>query len=463
MTILNGAVKKLYFIGIGGIGVSALAQWFFHAGYDVIGSDMKQSDNVQRLQGLGIPVYVGDDGDLDLYDIDLVVYSSAIQLNHPDIVSAKAVGIPIVKRGQLLAEIANQHKLIAVAGTHGKTTTTSLIAHMFRSSGMDASFFVGGILCGDQAPIHRGASDYMIVEADESDGSFLYCKPHFLVVTNIDRDHLTNYENNFELLIEAFLQLINSVPDDGLVVLNKDDPVVGSILDRITSPFITFGFSSDADVRIMNYSASQMISRFSLVFPGDELAELSFPLPGKYNVSNAAAASIILQQVFARVDGLAAALVSFPGVQRRFSYIGQKLFGEKEVFLVEDYGHHPRAIAVAMEAAKQAWSSSRLVVVFQPHRFTRTQEMLDEFAAVLLKADVVVLLEIYAAGEQEIPGVESKTLLRRLEQAQSIPVFFLDQEQQLGALLEKIAWADDLLLFQGAGSVGALAKQLLEY
>jgi UDP-N-acetylmuramate--alanine ligase len=463
MKYLISNVKKIYFIGIGGIGVSALAQWLFCEGYHVFGSDLKKSDNVQRLQGLGIPVHIGDDGVLDLHDVDLLVYSSAVRLNHPDIVSSMALGIPIVKRGQLLAEIANQHKLIAVAGTHGKTTTTSLIAHMFRSAGIDSSFIVGGVLCGDQSPIYKGTSDYMIIESDESDGSFLFCKPHFLVVTNIDRDHLNNYDNDFELLIDAFLQLINSVPDDGLVVLNKDDAVIASILNRITSPFITFGFSSEADVRIMNYSASQMISRFSLSFSCDEPSELSLPLPGQYNVSNAAAASIILQQVLARTDCLAAALASFPGVHRRFSYIGQKLFGAKEVFLVEDYGHHPKAIASAMEAAKQAWSTSRLMVVFQPHRFSRTQDLLDEFARALLNADVVVLLKLYSAGEQEIPGADSLALFRLLEKTMPAQVFLLQDSRLLSALLEQIVQPDDLLLFQGAGSVGALAKQLLEY
>jgi len=458
----NQSIQKIHCMGIGGIGVSGVAEILLRKGYQVSGSDISKSSVITRLQDLGATISQGHTPD-NVQHADLVVYSSAIQKDNPEFEAARKAQIPLISRGQLLAELMKGSFGVAVSGTHGKTTTTGLLAQIFVSAGVDPSYFIGGRINDQNSTVRLGDGDYFIAEADESDASFLCMSPKITVVTNIEPDHLESYEGNFHHLTQSFLDFIQKLPEDGVAILGIDNPVIRELIPKISRPVLTFGFSQDADIRVTDFKQEGLQSHFRVKRPGD-LPSLSVQLnlPGQYNVLNALAA-IGVSQV-ARIDdtSLLKALCEFPGVGRRFHAHGEITVNGGKALLFDDYGHHPSAVEATINVARQAWPDRRIVLVFQPHRYSRTRDLLQEFSKSLSKPDVLVLCDVYSAGERPIAGGDGQTLCETISQQGQITPIFVPEIDKLPFVLEDVLKPDDIVLLQGAGSIGVVAKTLLE-
>lgn len=448
--------QKIHFIGIGGIGMSALAELMQAQGHQVSGSDRVGNNNTERLQNLGVHLSTNHSND-NINGCDIVVYSSAISDENCEMKTAKQKGIPMIKRGQLLATLFNKEFGIAVAGTHGKTTTSSMIAHLLLHAGMDPTYAIGGILHQKGSPAYLGKSNYFVAESDESDGSFLLLNPKIAVVTNIDEDHLENYEGDFKKLTSAFLQFIHNIDEDGLAIICIDNPIIKSLIPQIKRPFITYGFDETADYQAKNFSAKGLVSWFDCQ-RNDYLTEVCLSLPGRHNVSNATAVIALAEYLNIDEDVWLDALAHFGGVGRRFEYHGKYSLPEGCAEIYEDYGHHPNEIKATISAAQLAWPHSRLVLVFQPHRYTRTRDLMQEFADVLSEVDELILLEIYSAGEAEIQGVSSKALHQLIMQKGKVKPKLILDDKQLDDALQTLLQDNDIVIFQGAGSIGQMAK-----
>lgn len=452
-------IKTIHFIGIGGVGMGGIAEVLLTQGYQVTGSDPSQNAMTTRLKKLNAKIWHTHQAS-NVEEADVIVVSSAVQPDNVELLAAKEKRIPIVPRATMLAELMRFRYGIAVAGAHGKTTTTSLISSLLAQGGLDPTFVIGGKLNSADTNARLGASQYLVAEADESDASFLCLHPMVAVVTNIDNDHLGTYQNDFNKLKEAFIQFIHQLPFYGYALLCIDCEQVQSILSHIARPFITYGFDEKADYRATDYVQNGTVTQFIVHRPRRDPLKITLNLPGKHNVQNALAAIAIATEEGVDDKAICEALSEFAGIGRRFHIHGEYLSPKGKALIVEDYGHHPAEVKVTIEAARQAWPDRRLVMVFQPHRYTRTQMLFEDFTQTLSNVDVLLMTEVYSAGESPIAGADSRTLCRSIRQRGSIDPIYVGTVEELPSLLENVLQEKDILLIQGAGNVGTIAVEL---
>jgi UDP-N-acetylmuramate--alanine ligase len=452
-------IRTVHFIGIGGVGMGGIAEVLMNLGYRVQGSDLKSGTVTERLKRLGAHIFIGHQG-VQLGAADVVVVSSAVDADNPEIVAARQRRIPVVQRAEMLAELMRFRYGIAVAGTHGKTTTTSLVASVLAEGGLDPTFVIGGRLASADTNARLGGGDYLVAEADESDASFLHLQPMLAVVTNIDADHLSSYGGDFEQLQQGFVDFVHNLPFYGLAVICNDDPVVRAMAPQFGRPLVSYGIENGADVRAIEIERSGLKNKFKVVTADDRDLDVTLNLPGMHNIRNALAAVAVGFEL--GVDGadIAAALASFQGIDRRFEVLGTVNAPPGPITFVDDYGHHPTEIAATISAARDAWPTRRLVVAFQPHRYSRTRDLLDDFAKVLSTVDVLVLTEVYAAGEAPLTGADGRAMARAIRTRGSVDPIFIDAVEDLAATLADIVQAEDVVLTLGAGSIGGIAQEL---
>ncbi len=457
---LAKAFPRVHFIGIGGVGMSGIAEVMVTLGYQVSGSDQNDSAATRRLQAMGATVYRGHAaGNVD--GADAVVVSSAIKASNPELAEARARRIPVVPRAEMLAELMRFRRGIAIAGTHGKTTTTSLVASVLSEGGLDPTFVIGGQLLSAGANARLGGGQWLVAEADESDGSFLRLDPLVAVVTNIDADHLENYGGDFDRVRAAFNEFIHRLPFYGLAVLCVDDPEVAALAADTPRHLVRYGITSaDADVRATDVRQDGGRMRFTLHLPDVAPQPVTLNLPGHHNVLNALAAASIGWELGVEPAAIAAALEKFQGIGRRFNVMGELAFARGHALVVDDYGHHPRELEAVFAAARGGWPERRLVVAFQPHRYSRTRDLFDDFAAVLSSADAVVLTEVYPAGEAPIAGADAKALARAIRARGRIDPVVAGSARELPPVLADVLADGDLLLVMGAGDIGQVAQDL---
>lgn len=455
-------IKRVHFVGIGGSGMGGIAEVMVNLGYQVCGSDIQENAITRRLSKLGATVYGRHDAG-NVRDADVVVMSSAVGADNPEIAAAHERRIPVVPRAEMLAELMRFRYGIAVAGTHGKTTTTSLVASILAHAGLDPTFIIGGRVNSFGSHSKLGGGQYLVAEADESDSSFLYLQPIMSVVTNIDSDHLSAYGGDFNTLQDAFLQFIHHLPFYGVAVLCMDDETVRAQLPKISRPYLTYGFSDQADYRITEVEKSAHQTKFVLLRPGRQ-APVRFVLNllGVHNVLNAVAAAIVALQLDVKENCIQSAFESFQGIARRFQVYPQISINDRQVQLVDDYGHHPAEIAATMTTARDAWPGRRLTVLFQPHRYSRTRDLFDDFVQVLGEADVLMLCEVYAANEDPLAGADSLALSRALRARGTLDPILVKDLSEIRATLERVSQDQDVLLTLGAGSIGGTARHLSE-
>ncbi len=452
---------NLHFVGIGGAGMSGIAEVFHNLKYKVTGSDIHESPTVRHLRKLGIVVHIGHDAD-NIDTAHVVVVSTAIDEQNPEIIAAREQRIPVVRRAEMLAELMRFRLGIAVAGTHGKTTTTSLVTAVLAEGGLDPTYVIGGKLNSSGSHARLGASDYLVAEADESDASFLFLQPYMAVVTNIDQDHLSTYEGDFERLKQTFIEFLHHLPFYGLAVLCIDDDVVREILPLLARPVLSYGEAQDADVRISNIRAQGSRILFHVRFPDDSALDIDLNMAGRHNVLNATAALAIGWELGIDSARMQTALAQFEGIGRRFQITEQLPFAGKIIRHIDDYGHHPNEIRATIGAIRAAWPQQRLCVVFQPHRYTRTRDLFEDFSSVLSEVDQLILLEVYAAGEKHIKDADGRALCRAIRNRGRIDPVFVEQLDQLKDVLASVVSNDDIVLTLGAGSIGAFAAELAQ-
>ncbi|NOV32135.1 UDP-N-acetylmuramate--L-alanine ligase [Methylomonas sp. ZR1] len=455
-----GDIDKIHFVGIGGTGMSGIAEVLSNLGYSVSGSDIKGSAVTDRLQAMGVKVYFGHHAD-NVTDVDVVVTSTAVDRTNPEIVTAYENRIPVIPRAEMLAELMRFRFGIAVAGTHGKTTTTSLTTMMLAEGGLDPTFVIGGRLNSAGANAKLGLGKYLVAEADESDASFLFLQPMMAIVTNIDQDHMETYGGSYSKLKDTFLKFLHQLPFYGLAVMCIDDPGVCDVLPNVSKPVKTYGVSSYADVRAVDIRQDGLRTHFTVLRWGDlPPLQVTLNLPGWHNMLNALAATTIATALGVDDAAIVKSLAEFKGVGRRFQINGDVDFQGGKLTLVDDYGHHPRELAATLEALRQAWPSRRKVVVFQPHRYTRTRDLFEDFVEVLSSVDVLILLDVYSAGEAPITGADGKALSRSIRVRGQVDPVFVQNREDLATILAGIVEKDDVVLTMGAGNVGQIAAEL---
>ena len=453
-------INRVHFVGIGGSGMSGIAEVMLSLGYQVQGSDLKNNASVQRLKNLGATVVIGHD-EKNICGADAIVVSSAVDESNPEVAAAREQLLPIVQRAEMLAELMRFRYSIAVAGTHGKTTTTSLVASVLAEGGLDPTFVIGGRLKSADSNARLGQGEYLVAEADESDASFVHLKPMLAIVTNIDADHMSTYDGDLEKLRTAFIEFLHNLPFYGLAILCADDPGVNEVLGRVGRSMVTYGIDSEADIRAEDIEFSEGLTRFRVVRPDkDEALDISLRLPGLHNVRNALAAIAVAQELQISDQAVIDALQNFEGIDRRFQNQGEVETTNGRVMLVDDYGHHPTEIAATIEAARAGWPDKRIVLAFQPHRYSRTRDLLDDFATVLSEADVVIVLEVYAAGEDAIAGADGRAIARAVRSRGGVEPIFVEELDDLAEILGSVLADGDLVLTMGAGDIGVLAARL---
>ncbi|MGH7434574.1 MAG: UDP-N-acetylmuramate--L-alanine ligase [Polyangiaceae bacterium] len=461
--MFRGRVRHVHFVGVGGIGMSGLAEVLRTLGFDVSGSDLRPNENTRRLEGLGVKLYFGHAAD-NVTGADVVVYSSAISPENPEIERARSVEIPIIPRAEMLAELMRTRYAVTIAGSHGKTTTTSLVATVLRAAGLDPTVVVGGKVNALGTNARLGEGDLFVAEADESDGSFLKLTPTIAVVTNIDAEHLDHYGTH-DAVKKAFVQHVNRVPFYGLSVLCLDHPAVQEILPSIDRRHVTYGVSRQADYRARNVRFEGLMTRFDVLRRSTSLGTFVIQMPGVHNVLNALAVIAVADELEIPLDVTRDAIAAFHGVQRRFTVLGTPVLtrgGESgEVMIVDDYGHHPAEIEATLGAAQSGFDR-RVVVAFQPHRYTRTQLLFDEFTRAFNKADVVVVTEVYAAGEKAIEGATGEALAEAIRAHGHHAVSFVRDKRQVGKALYDLVEPGDIVIALGAGDINASGRELLE-
>jgi len=456
---LRDLVKRVHFVGIGGSGMCGIAEVLANLEFTVSGSDLRESTVTRRLQSLGVAVHIGHRAEW-VKGADVVVVSSAVDETNPEVAAARAAHIPVIPRAEMLGELMRLQRGIAVAGTHGKTTTTSLLASCLAEGGLDPTFVIGGRLNSAGTNARLGRGQYLVAEADESDASFLHLQPYMAVVTNIDADHMITYGGDFERLKQAFVDFLHNLPFYGLAVLCADDPVVRNILPRVHKPVRTYAIESEADVRAHDVRQQGLTMHFGVRLHGRELGDFVLNHPGRHNVQNSLAAIAVAHELGVKPEAIGRALAQFSGIGRRFQRNGDVAWRGGTITLIDDYGHHPREIAATVAAAHAAWPERRLVVVFQPHRYTRTHDLFEDFAAVLAELKVLVLTEVYSAGEKPISGADGRALARAIRaRGKAEPVFVADVSG-LAAVLADLLQPGDVVLTMGAGSIGAAAASL---
>lgn len=455
-----GHVKHIHFVGIGGVGMCGIAEVFFNEGYHVSGSDVAENKYIAHLRKLGIRVFTGHQAS-QIKDADAIVVSSAIQDHNPELVAARQRQIPVIPRAAMLAELMRFRHGIAIAGTHGKTTTTSLVTALLTEGGLDPSYVIGGKLNSSGHNAQLGHSPYFVAEADESDASFLFLKPMMAVVTNIDADHMETYEGDFAKLSATFVEFLHHLPFYGLAVVCGDDAEIVKIIPKIERPFRTYGFNQDAHYRASEWVQEGLQSGFIVTRPSPYLPlNIQFNLPGQHNVLNAVAAIAIATELGVSDNDIISGLAKFQGVGRRFQLLGEKDFAKGRALVIDDYGHHPREIRSTIDAFRSVWPQKRLVHVFQPHRYTRTQSLFNDFVEVLGMAEEVILLDIYAAGENEIYGINSAKIAESVSGLHQNKIRLLGAEN-IETILQEVVQDGDAILMQGAGNIGQMAHNLV--
>lgn len=460
-TFEMGRVKHIHLVGIGGVGMAGIAEVLLSQGYRVSGSDLAETPLTHRLRSIGADIFLGHQAS-HIANADVVVRSSAVHLDNPELQAASQAHIPIVPRAEMLGELMRFRYGIAIAGTHGKTTTTSLVTSILAEEGIDPTFVIGGRLNSAGSNARLGTGRYLVAEADESDASFLYLKPMISVVTNIDADHMSTYHDNFDELRKTFLDFLHRLPFYGLAVLCVDDAVVKELLPKVSRPIVTYGLDDDADFKAFAISQSGIKTQFLVKRPnGLPPLTINLNLPGRHNVLNALAAIAIATELKISDRSIQSALEKFAGIGRRFQIYGDFTLSQNRIVtLVDDYGHHPREIAATLQAARQSWPERRIVMVYQPHRYTRTRDLLNDFCEVLSQPDLLILLEVYSAGEARIEGADSTTLARLIQERGALTPHLIAQHPELAAKLQAVLREGDILLMQGAGNIGGLASHL---
>ena len=455
-------IDHVHFVGIGGVGMGGIAEVMINLGYSVSGSDASRNALVKRLESIGARVYIGHDAS-NVDGVDVVVVSTAISEDNPEVVAARQGRIPVIRRAEMLGELMRFKQGIAVAGTHGKTTTTSLVASLLTEGGMDPTYVIGGKLNSSSTNAYLGQSEWLVAEADESDASFLLLQPVIAIVTNIDADHLSSYENDFERLKQAFVDFLQHLPFYGLAVMCIDDGTVKELIERVARPVMTYGFDPEADVVGFNFTQEKMKSCFDVRLPdGSEMRQITLNLPGIHNAQNALAAVAVGWELGLRATNMRRSFQQFQGIGRRAQPLGALHHDHGIAELFDDYGHHPREVAATLRAIADGRPENRLVVIFQPHRYTRTRDLFDDFTEVLAAADVLLLCEVYPAGEQPIAGADGRALARAIRQRGVVDPIFVPETEitVIEKTLRGVLRNDDVVLTLGAGSIGAVAAAL---
>ena len=457
-----GRVRNIHFVGIGGAGMGGIAEVLHNLGYQVSGSDISNNSVTRHLQDLGVKIIEGHKPE-NVSSCDVVVVSSAIAKDNPEVRAARGQRIPVVRRAEMLAEIMRFRQGIAIAGTHGKTTTTSLIASILAEEGLDPTYVIGGLLNSSGSHARLGSGKFFIAEADESDASFLHLNPVISVLTNIDADHLKTYSGDFSCLQRNFVEFLHQLPFYGLAVLCIDDEGIRKIMAEVSRPVITYGINQEADFRAELVKQEHSHTWFRIFQKDDKpWLEVKLNLPGKHNMLNALAAVSVARELGVSDAAIISALENFQGIARRCQVFGDIRIGDRNVLLVDDYAHHPREITAILDAIRTGWPNRRIVVVYQPHRYSRTRDLFEDFTQVLSQIDVLFLLDVYPAGEDTIPGADSRSLCRAIRLRGHVDPLFIEQRNELVELMSGLIREDDVLLILGAGDVGSLAPQLYE-
>lgn len=455
-------VNHIHFVGIGGAGMSGIAEVLHNLGYQISGSDIRESRVTNHLRSLGIKVEL-DHHRAQVDGCDVVVASSAIADDNPELIEAHEKRIPVIPRAEMLAELMRFQQGIAVAGTHGKTTTTSLVASVLAEGGFDPTYVIGGLLNSSGTHARLGTGKYLVAEADESDASFLHLQPTIAILTNVDADHLETYGGDINCLQDNFIEFLHQLPFHGLAIICLDDEGVRKIMGSILKPFKTYGFDSGADFFAHDVHHEGQQSWFQ-VSRADckEWLQVKLNLPGKHNVLNALAAIAVAHEVGVADESIIRALAGFQGIARRCQVLGDLTIQGKKVLIIDDYAHHPREINATLQAVRQGWSDKRVVVIFQPHRYTRTRDLFEDFCQVLSETDRLLLMEIYSAGEKPVAGADSRSLCRAIRQRGQVDPIFVEKREEIPQLLENFVEENDLLLVLGAGDVGLVSAGLLQ-
>ncbi|MDG2951694.1 UDP-N-acetylmuramate--L-alanine ligase [Bisgaard Taxon 10/6] len=455
-------VRQIHFVGIGGAGMGGIAEVLLNEGYDITGSDIAENAVTSRLSSLGAKIFIGHAAS-NVEKASVVVVSSAIKPDNVEVVAAHEKRIPVIQRAQMLAELMRFRHGIAIAGTHGKTTTTAMISMIYTQAGLDPTFVNGGLVKSAGTNAYLGASRYLIAEADESDASFLHLQPMVSVVTNIEPDHMDTYHGDFDEMKRTYVNFLHNLPFYGLAVMCADDAVLMELVPQVGRQVITYGFSDKADYRIENYEQTGFQGHYDVITPTGERIHILLNVPGKHNALNATAALIVAKEEGIENEAILAALADFQGAGRRFDQLGEFIRPNGKVMLVDDYGHHPTEVGVTIQAARSGWENKRVVMVFQPHRYSRTRDLFDDFVRVLSQVDVLILLDVYPAGEQPIAGADSRSLARSIRNLGKVDPIFVADHAQLPEVIDQIIQDGDLILAQGAGNVSRLSRNLVEH
>lgn len=459
-------VRHIHFVGIGGAGMGGIAEVLANEGYQISGSDLAPNHVTQHLTSLGATIYYNHRPE-NVENTSVVVISSAIAPDNPELIAAREARIPVIRRAEMLAELMRFRHGIAIAGTHGKTTTTAMVASIYAEGGLDPTFVNGGLVKAAGTHARLGSSRYLIAEADESDASFLHLQPMVAVVTNIEADHMDTYQGNFENLKQTFVSFLHNLPFYGRAVLCVDDEVIRELIPEIGRKITTYGFSDDADIRITDYLQQGSQGHFILHRLDKPILEVTLNAPGRHNALNAAAAVAIAIEEGIQDQDILTALASFQGTGRRFDLLGEfptePLNGlSGSVMLVDDYGHHPTEVDATIKAARAGWPDKKIVMIFQPHRYSRTRDLFDDFANVLSQVDGLLMLEVYSAGESPIAGADSRALCRSIRSRGKVDPILVTNPDLLAEALIPVLSGNDLVLAQGAGTVGRIARNLAE-
>lgn len=453
-------IRTIHFVGVGGAGMCGIAEVLLNQGYQITGSDIRASVTTRRLELLGAKVFIGHHED-NVSKASVVVVSSAVKDDNPELIAAHELRIPVVPRAEMLGELMRYRHGIAVAGTHGKTTTTSLIATIMAEGELDPTFVIGGLLNSAGTNARLGDSRYFVAEADESDASFLHLQPMISVVTNIEADHMATYGGDFNRLKDTFIQFLHNLPFYGLAVMCIDDPVIVSLLPLVSRPIVTYGVDPEADVRAENIVMKGTRSHFDVVRRDHaSVLKVTLNIPGHHNVLNALAAIAVATDEGISDQAIVNALSKFQGVGRRFQLSDNIPCGDGVITLVDDYGHHPTEVAATLSAARGAWPDRRIVMMYQPHRYSRTRDLYEDFVSVLSQVDLLLLLDVYSAGEDPIAGADGRSLSRSIRQRGAVDPIFVEDVQSIPQILKDVLKPGDVLITQGAGNVGAISNKL---
>ncbi|MEK9941255.1 MAG: UDP-N-acetylmuramate--L-alanine ligase [Gammaproteobacteria bacterium] len=452
--------RHVHFVGVVGAGMSGIASVLIDQGYVISGSDQIESATTRSLMLKGAQIFIGHDA-ANAKGADVVVVSNAIREDNVEVLRAKEAGVPVVPRAQMLGELMRFRNGIAVGGTHGKTTTTSLIAAVFSQAGLDPTFLVGGLVKSEAGNARLGNGQWLIAEADESDASFLHLQPHIAVVTNIDNDHMATYEGDFEKLKETFLRFIHNLPFYGLAILCTDDPVIERLRPHVLRPVVSYGLEQSADYRAVNVRSVGSHMHFDVTAAGADGFSVELALPGLHNVQNALAAIAVADKVGISPAAIQQGLAAFGGIGRRFEMLGDIRFPKGRALLVDDYAHHPREIEATLAAAEGCWPDRRKVVVFQPHRFSRTRDLMDDFSALLSQVNCLVVAEVYAAGEKPLATADGRSLCRAIRARGGTDPIFVPRIDRLQETLLPLLQDNDVVLTLGAGDIGRVSREMI--